>query len=109
MRTPLRYSPWLSQQSRADVYVKIETLQPTFSFKIRGAYNAVLRLTEGSHDGRPLVTASAGNHGRALAHAARDASIPLTVYSPRERAEDQDRRHRCARRGTAILPRLRRG
>ena len=57
-------------------------MQPTFSYKIRGAYNAVLRLAEGSHDGRPLVTASAGNHGRALAHAARDACIPLTVYVP---------------------------
>lgn len=37
---------------------------------------------EGGHDGRPLVTASAGNHGRALAHAARDVGIPLTVYVP---------------------------
>lgn len=68
--------------AKTDVYLKIETLQPTFSYKIRGAYNAVLRLTEGVHDGRPLVTASAGNHGRALAHAARDAGIPLTVYVP---------------------------
>ena len=37
---------------------------------------------DGGHDGRPLVTASAGNHGRALAHAARDGRIPLTVYVP---------------------------
>ena len=66
----------------ADVYLKIETLQPTFSYKIRGAYNAVLRLAGKAHDGRPLVTASAGNHGRALAHAAREAGIRLTVYVP---------------------------
>ncbi|HEX6975187.1 MAG TPA: pyridoxal-phosphate dependent enzyme, partial [Vicinamibacterales bacterium] len=66
----------------ADVFVKIETLQPTFSYKIRGAFNAVARLIEAGYDGRPLVTASAGNHGRALAHAARDARIPLTVYVP---------------------------
>jgi threonine dehydratase len=82
VRTPLRRSPWLSEIAGADVYLKLETLQPTFSFKIRGAYNAVLRLTECGHDGRPLVTASAGNHGRALAQAAHDAGIRLTVYVP---------------------------
>lgn len=82
VRTPLRHSPWLSAVAGADVHLKLETLQPTFSYKIRGAYNAVLRLTDGAHDGRPLVTASAGNHGRALARAARDAGIPLTVYVP---------------------------
>ncbi len=82
IRTPLRRSPWLSAVAGADVYLKIETLQPTFSYKIRGAYNAVLRLTDAARGGRPLVTASAGNHGRALAHAARDAGIALTVYVP---------------------------
>lgn len=82
IRTPLRHSPWLARAANADVYLKIETLQPTFSYKIRGACNAVLRLIEAGHGGRPLVTASAGNHGRALAHAARDAGIPLTVYVP---------------------------
>lgn len=82
IRTPLRHSAWLSRVARAEVYLKIETLQPTFSYKIRGACNAVLRLTEGADDGRPLVTASAGNHGRALAHGAREAGIRLTVYVP---------------------------
>ena len=63
--------------------LKLETLQPTFSFKVRGALNAVLRLAEASGGGRPaLVTASAGNHGRALAYAARAAGMPLTVYAP---------------------------
>jgi threonine dehydratase len=95
-RTPLRRSAWLSlrpggatgppragQASRpgADVFLKLETLQPTFSYKIRGALNAVLRLAE-SGARPPLVTASAGNHGRALAHAAREAGFPLTVYAP---------------------------
>ena len=65
------------------MFLKLETLQPTFSYKIRGALNAVLRLAESSGDVRPLVTASAGNHGRALAHAAREAALPLTVYVPR--------------------------
>jgi len=79
LRTPLRRSSWLSERAGADVFIKIETLQPTFSFKIRGALNAVL-ARGGAR--RPLVTASAGNHGKALAHAARTAGIPLTVYVP---------------------------
>lgn len=68
-----------------DVRLKLETLQLSFSYKIRGAFNAVLRLVE---DGGPhpmLVTASAGNHGRALGHAAAEAGLALTVYAP-ERA-----------------------
>ena len=81
LRTPLRYSTALSNAAQADVFLKLETLQPTFSYKIRGATNAVLALRERSGNERqPLVTASAGNHGRALAHAARAAGLPLTVY-----------------------------
>ena len=82
-RTPLRHSPWLSARTGADVFLKIETLQPTFSYKIRGAVNAVLHLVAEGYTG-PVVTASAGNHGRALAHAAREAGLRLTVYAPRE-------------------------
>jgi threonine dehydratase len=70
MRTPLRRSEWLSRETGADVYLKLETLQPTFSFKIRGAWNAVLAMKERG-DRRTIVTASAGNHGRGLAYAAR--------------------------------------
>jgi threonine dehydratase len=83
LRTPLRYSPWLSERCGSDVFLKLETLQPTFSFKLRGAVNAVLALLE-QHgaDAPPLVTASAGNHGRGLAYAARAAQLPLTVYVP---------------------------
>lgn len=80
-RTPLRRSDWLSRAAGADVFLKLETLQPTFSYKIRGAINAVARLVEAGS--RPaLVTASAGNHGRALAYAAREAGLWLTVYAP---------------------------
>ena len=66
-----------------DVFLKLETVQPTFSFKIRGALNALLRMRE-DHGGElpPLVTASAGNHGRGLAYAARAANARLTVYAP---------------------------
>jgi threonine dehydratase len=76
----------------ADVFLKLETLQPTFSYKIRGALNAVLRLVEERGGCAPrLVTASAGNHGRALAHAAWAAGLHLTVYiaetAPRTKIE----------------------
>ena len=82
LHTPLRRSDWLSSIAGAPVSLKLETLQETFSYKFRGALNAVLRLCEGT--GRPagLVTASAGNHGRALAAAAATAGLPLTVYVP---------------------------
>jgi threonine dehydratase len=64
------------------VSLKLETLQPTFSFKIRGALNAVLRLAERTDVPAALVTASAGNHGRGLACAAAAVPLPLTVYVP---------------------------
>ena len=80
LRTPLRRSSWLTGAG-PEVFLKLETLQPTFSYKIRGATNAVLaRLERGER--QPLVTASAGNHGRALSHAAREAGLPVTVYAP---------------------------
>ena len=83
MRTPLRRSEWLSRICGADVLLKLESLQPTFSYKIRGATNAIIRLAEQHGRGAPpLVTASAGNHGRAMAEAAMRAGMPLTVYVP---------------------------
>jgi threonine dehydratase len=84
LRTPLRHSAWLSDASGARVLLKLETLQPTFSYKVRGAVNAVLRLVEtAASPGPRLVTASAGNHGRALAHAAAAAGLNVTVFAPR--------------------------
>ena len=82
LRTPVRRSEWLSGLATADVYLKLEVVQPTSSYKIRGAFNAALLVRERAGlDGPPrLVTASAGNHGRALAHAARALGLPLTVF-----------------------------
>jgi threonine dehydratase len=57
-------------------------LQPTFSYKIRGAFNVIERLRRERRSDGALVTASAGNHGRALAQAAATFGIPLTVYVP---------------------------
>jgi threonine dehydratase len=80
-RTPLASAPWLRTGRGDAVLLKLESLQLTGSYKIRGALNAVLALCERS-PGRPrLVTASAGNHGSALAWAARHAGVALTVFT----------------------------
>ena len=89
--SPLRASEWLSTADAA-IFLKIETVQPTSSYKIRGAFNAAQRLVDETPGGRPrLVTASAGNHGKALAYAARMLGLPLIVFiaadAPRAKIE----------------------
>ncbi len=83
--TPLRRSDWLSRATGVDVWLKLECVQLTGSFKIRGALNAAILHAE-RHAGMPapLVTASAGNHGRALALAAEQINVPLTVFVPED-------------------------
>jgi threonine dehydratase len=87
-RTPLIHSPWLSSLAGVPVRLKLESLQVTCSFKARGAINAAVACLErASGDAeRPglLVTASAGNHGRALAYAAELVGLRLVVFTPRE-------------------------
>ena len=63
------------------VTLKAENLQLTGSFKIRGAYNTIAQLTEAERD-TGVVTASAGNHGQAVAWAARQAGIAATIFVP---------------------------
>ena len=75
-RTPLLPSPWLSSIADGNVFLKIESLNLTNSFKIRGALNAALRLSEGiDSDATTIVAASAGNHGRSLALAAEELGM----------------------------------
>ncbi len=84
-RTLLVSSTGLSAAAGAAVSLKLESLQVQHSFKSRGAFNAVMALRErGSLAGRQLVTASAGNHGRSLALAARTFDLPLVVFTPIE-------------------------
>lgn len=82
-RTPLRLSEWLSGPD-ANVLLKLETVQPTCSYKIRGAINAAERFSAEGAAGLRLVTASAGNHGRALAYAAGMFDLPLVVFIARD-------------------------
>ena len=68
-QTPLIRSPYLSQLSGADVWLKLENWQPTGSFKIRGALSKLSRLTEAQRQ-QGIVAASAGNHALGVAYAA---------------------------------------
>ncbi len=77
-RTPLATSPSLSRFCGHPVHLKLETRQPVGAFKLRGAMNAVLALGE-DQCRRGLVTASTGNHGRAVAYAARELGLAATI------------------------------
>ncbi|WP_454813996.1 hydroxyectoine utilization dehydratase EutB [Labrys neptuniae] len=79
VRTPLLHAPSLSQDG-SPVHLKLETRQTTGSFKLRGATNAVLSLDAFAPKGAAgIVTASTGNHGRAVAHAAKVQGIRAVV------------------------------
>ena len=83
MPTPMLQSEWLSTVADADVRLKVESLQPTHSFKIRGAFNALLKLADELGAKRPtIVTASAGNHGRGVAMAASRLGFQAVVFAP---------------------------
>jgi len=82
VRTPFVSSPQLSERTGAEVWLKLETMQPTGSFKIRGATNAIARLRELRPDVSSVTTASAGNHGIALARAAATFGIAVRVHLP---------------------------
>jgi threonine dehydratase len=119
--TPLLLAPWLSSIADGDVYLKLESLNLTHSFKIRGALNAALKLVEAT--GKPsafaqsapadkvgvsppdqhaptVVTASAGNHGRALALAAEKLGLTCVVFTP---ASAPETKKSAIRRHGAVL------
>lgn len=79
IRTPLRLSPHLSELSGQTVRLKLETMQDTGAFKIRGATNALLKMSE-SERSRGVITMSSGNHGRGLAYASKRLGVPCAVY-----------------------------
>jgi threonine dehydratase len=80
--TPLERSAILSSKLGCEVWLKADHLQPSGSFKLRGATNKIrLIAEEGLH--RNVITASTGNHGRAAAHAGAIFGLNVTVYLPR--------------------------
>ena len=98
-RTPLELSDALSAISGVPVHLKLEGLQRTGSFKVRGACNFVARLSADER-ARGLVTASAGNHGVGVALAARLMGARATVYLPESAPEVKQRR--IARHGAEL-------
>ncbi|MGH9367392.1 MAG: threonine ammonia-lyase [Thermoanaerobaculia bacterium] len=81
-RTPFEPSPGLSQRAGVPVWLKLENLQTTGSFKVRGAFVRMEELSEQERR-RGVVTASAGNHGKAVAYVARLFSVPARIFVPR--------------------------
>src|SRR5690606_6706429 len=84
--TPLIRSEEFSRELGADVWFKMDVLQPTHSFKVRGAFSALTRLAPDPR-ARGVVTASGGNHGLAIAHAAARLGIPASIFLPTSATE----------------------
>jgi len=80
-RTPLEHSRALADRVGGPVWLKCENLQRTGSFKIRGAYTRIARLTD-EERARGVVAASAGNHAQGVALAARELGAAATVFMP---------------------------
>ncbi|HEU0122921.1 MAG TPA: threonine ammonia-lyase [Bryobacteraceae bacterium] len=81
-QSPLVHSKSLSALSGNEVYLKLDNLQMTGSFKERGALNRILTLTE-EEKARGVVAASAGNHGQAVAYHATRRGIRAQIWMPR--------------------------
>jgi len=83
--TPLEYSMYLSRQIDGEVWLKLDSMQRTSSFKFRGALNKILSLTEEELE-QGVVTASTGNYALAISEAVRIRNHRATIYV----AEDLD-------------------
>ena len=77
-RTPLVYSPALSEMTGANIYIKMENLQAIGAFKVRGAANKILGLSESQKE-KGVSTFSTGNHGMAVAYIADRLNVKATV------------------------------
>jgi len=79
--TPLVHSVYLSRLACGEVFLKLENQQITSSFKARGAFYKLLHLTKKEKD-MGIITASAGNHGQAVAYAAKKLGLPARIVVP---------------------------
>jgi len=80
-KTPLERSKSFSAMSGAEVYLKLENLQTTGSFKVRGAYYKISNLSK-EETSRGVLCASAGNHAQGVAYAATQLGVKSTVFMP---------------------------
>ena len=95
LRTPLVALPAMARQPGAAVFVKCEQLQPVGAFKVRGAFTALSRLSAADR-ARGVITHSSGNHGQAVAFAAKHFGVPAVVVMPADAPpikQDGVRRH----------------
>lgn len=81
-KTKLIHSTVFSEESGNDIYIKPENLQKTGSFKIRGAYNRIAKLTE-EEKSRGVIAASAGNHAQGVAFGAQKLGIKAVIVMPK--------------------------
>lgn len=81
--TPLDFSPYFSEQTGANVYLKLENLQHTGSFKLRGAFNKLLSMSDAQRN-RGCVAASSGNHGAAVAYALSKLGVRGVIFVPEQ-------------------------
>jgi len=81
--TPLDYSPFFSERTGANVYLKLENLQHTGSFKLRGAFNKLLSLAPEIRRAG-CVAASSGNHGAAIAYAMKKLGVTGVIFVPEQ-------------------------
>jgi threonine dehydratase len=100
VRTPLLFSPFLSERLSARVYLKPESLQRTGSFKFRGAYNALSALPPETR-ARGVVAISSGNHAQGVAEAARLFGVPATILMPTD--APRLKRMRTERSGARVV------
>ncbi len=84
--TPLDFATGLSERLKNRVLIKREDLQPVFSFKLRGAYNKLISLTQEQRD-RGIVAASAGNHAQGVALSAKKLGVHAVIVMPQTTPE----------------------
>jgi len=99
-RTPIIEAPGLSERGNTNIVLKLENLQATGSFKIRGATNKLLSLSEQERS-RGVMTVSSGNHGRAVSHVASRLGIQATICLPDTVPENK--RQAIRRAGAELL------
>src|SRR5436190_22495427 len=87
-KTPLVRLPKMSEALDCDYYAKLENLQPTGAFKVRGGVNLVGNEAGGRGDPLTLITASTGNHGQSIAYAGRLFGARVIIYAPAENVNE---------------------
>lgn len=80
--SPLLYNPWLSEEYKCDIYLKLENMQPIGSFKIRGATYRISQLTAKERK-KGVIAASAGNHAQGVAWGSKKLGVNAMIVMPK--------------------------